>query len=36
MGYAVGALGLLVGPWVLAIIGFFVVFLLGSAGIGPF
>ena len=36
MGFAVGALGLLVGPWVLAIVGFFVVFLLGSAGIGPF
>jgi heat shock protein HtpX len=36
MAYAVGALGLLVGPWVLVIIGFFVVFLLGSAGIGPF
>ena len=35
MGFAVGALGLLVGPWVLAIVVFFVVFLLGSAGVGP-
>jgi hypothetical protein len=36
MGLAVGALVLLVAPWVLAIVGFFVVFLLGSAGVGPF
>jgi heat shock protein HtpX len=36
MGFAVSALGLLVGPWVLAIVGFFVVFLLAAAGIGPF
>ena len=36
MGFAVGALALLVAPWVLAIVGFFVVFLLGSAGVGPF
>jgi heat shock protein HtpX len=36
MGFAVGALALLVGPWVFAIVGFFVVFLLGSAGVGPF
>lgn len=35
MGFAVSALGLLVGPWVLAIIAFFVFFLLGSAGVGP-
>jgi heat shock protein HtpX len=36
MGFAVGALALLVAPWILAIVGFFVVFLLGSAGVGPF
>ena len=36
MGFAVGALALLVAPWVLAIVGFFLVFLLGSAGVGPF
>jgi hypothetical protein len=36
MGFAVGALALLVGPWIFAIVGFFVVFLLGSAGVGPF
>ncbi len=36
MGFAVGALALLVGPWILTIVGFFVVFLLGSAGAGPF
>jgi heat shock protein HtpX len=36
MGFAVGALALLVGPWVFAIVGFLVVFLLGSAGVGPF
>jgi heat shock protein HtpX len=35
MGFAVGALALLVAPWVLGIVGFFVVFLLGSAGVGP-
>jgi hypothetical protein len=35
-GFAVGALALLVAPWILAIVGFFVVFLLGSAGVGPF
>jgi TM2 domain-containing membrane protein YozV len=36
MGFAVGALALLVAPWILAIVGFFVVFLLGSTGVGPF
>jgi heat shock protein HtpX len=36
MGFAVGALALLVAPWVLAIVGFFLVFLLGSTGAGPF
>jgi heat shock protein HtpX len=36
MGFAVGALALLVAPWLLAIVGLFVVFLLGSAGVGPF
>jgi heat shock protein HtpX len=36
MGFAVGALALLVAPWILAIVGFFVVFLLGSAGVGTF
>lgn len=36
MGFAVSALGLLVGPWVFAIVAFFVLFLLGSAGLGPF
>jgi heat shock protein HtpX len=36
MGFAVGALALLVGPWIFAIAGFFVVFLLGNAGVGPF
>jgi heat shock protein HtpX len=36
MGFAVGALALLVGPWVLGIVGFFVIFLLGAAGVGPF
>jgi hypothetical protein len=36
MGFAVGALVLLVGPWVLGIVGFFVVFLLSAAGVGPF
>jgi heat shock protein HtpX len=36
MGFAVGALGLLVGPWVVAIVGFFVLFLLSTVGIGPF
>jgi heat shock protein HtpX len=33
MGFAVSALALLVGPWVLAIVGVFVLFLLGSAGV---
>jgi heat shock protein HtpX len=33
MGFAVGALALLVGPWVLGIVGVFVLFLLGSAGV---
>ncbi|HEY3105739.1 MAG TPA: M48 family metalloprotease [Gaiellaceae bacterium] len=33
MGFAVGALALLVGPWVLTIAGVFVLFLLGSAGV---
>jgi hypothetical protein len=32
----VGALALLVAPWVLGIVAFFVIFLLGSAGVGPF
>jgi heat shock protein HtpX len=36
MGFAVGALALLVGPWVLGIVGFFVVFLLSTAGVGPY
>jgi heat shock protein HtpX len=36
MGFAVGALALLAGPWVLGIVGFFVIFVLGSAGVGPF
>jgi heat shock protein HtpX len=36
MGFAVGALALLVAPWVLGIVAFFVIFLLGSAGVGPF
>jgi heat shock protein HtpX len=36
MGFAVGALALLVGPWVLGIVGFFVIFVLASAGVGPF
>jgi heat shock protein HtpX len=36
MGFAVGALGLLVGPWVLTIVVFFVAVLLSAAGIGPF
>jgi heat shock protein HtpX len=35
MGFAVGALALLVGPWIFAIACFFVVFLLGNAGVGP-
>jgi heat shock protein HtpX len=35
MGFAVSALALLVGPWVLGIVGFFVIFLLGSAGVLP-
>jgi hypothetical protein len=33
MGFAVSALALLVGPWVLAVVGVFVLFLLGSAGV---
>jgi heat shock protein HtpX len=36
MGFAVSAIALLVGPWILGIVAFFVVFLLGSAGVGPF
>jgi heat shock protein HtpX len=36
MGFAVSALALLVGPWILGIVAFFVAFLLGSAGVGPF
>jgi heat shock protein HtpX len=36
MGFAVSALGLLVGPWLLAIVGFFVFFLLSAVGVGPF
>lgn len=36
MGFAVGALALLVAPWVLGIVAFFVIFLLGAAGVGPF
>lgn len=36
MGFAVGALALLVAPWVFGIVAFFVIFLLGSAGVGPF
>jgi heat shock protein HtpX len=35
MGFAVGALALLVGPWILGIVEFFVVFLLSLAGVGP-
>lgn len=35
MGFAVSALALLVGPWVLAIVGFFVVFVLAAAGVVP-
>jgi len=30
MGFAIAALAGLVGPWVLGIVGFFVVFLVGS------
>jgi heat shock protein HtpX len=33
MGFAVSALALLVGPWVLGIVGVFVLVLLGSAGV---
>jgi heat shock protein HtpX len=33
MGFAVGALALLVGPWILMIVGFFVVFLLWATGV---
>jgi hypothetical protein len=33
MGFAVSALALLVGPWVLVIAGVFVLSLLGSAGV---
>jgi heat shock protein HtpX len=33
MGFAVGALALLVGPWILMIVGFFVVSLLWATGV---
>jgi hypothetical protein len=33
MGFAVSALALLVGPWVLEIVGVFVFLLLDSAGV---